>query len=369
MRFLFASEFRHLPQKFGGVQSSTHELALELVRRGHTAAVAAQMMTSDFLGIRTRLLGKIIPKKKVHDTFLGYPTYRRWNVLSALPDLVEEIRPDVAIAQPFNQVPLARELIRLSVPTIVYSRDVEWSMHGGDPRDIGPALFLSNSQFTARRFREAFDLESIVLRPLFRASDYQSNTRHPDNVTFINPHKLKGGELAVRIVASCPDIPFCFVRSWELPDDQEQWLRGCTKTYRNLTIRRPTRRMRDIYARAKILLMPSQWEEAWGRVASEAQFSGIPVVASNRGGLPEAVGPGGILLDPDGPVDPWVNAIRQLWQDDRHYAALSAAALAHSTRPDLNPDRQIETLLAAAEQAIRQRTATAPQPSNEATEY
>ena len=92
-------------------------------------------------------------------------------------------------------------------------------------------------------------------------------------------------------------------------------------------------------------------------MASEAHFSGIPVVASNRGGLPEAVGPGGILLDPDGPIDPWVNAIRRLWHDDGHYAALSAAALVHSKRPEINPGMQIETLLAAADQAIRQQSA------------
>ena len=36
----------------------------------------------------------------------------------------------------------------------------------------------------------------------------------------------------------------------------------------------------------------------FGRIAVEPQFSGIPVVASDRGGLPEAVGPGGVLIDP-----------------------------------------------------------------------
>ncbi len=64
--------------------------------------------------------------------------------------------------------------------------------------------------------------------------------------------------------------------------------------------------MKQVYRSAKLILMPSMWEEAWGRVATEAQFSGIPVIASNRGGLPESVGPGGVLLDPDGPLEPWV---------------------------------------------------------------
>lgn len=357
MKLLFVSEFRHLPQKYGGVQSNTHELALELIKHGHTATVAAELMPGDMLGLRTRLMGKIIPKRKVHDTFLGYATYRRWSVMDALPEIVDEVRPDVAITQPLNHVPLARELIRLSVPTIAYMHDVEWHALGADPHDIPQAFLLSNSLFTAQRLREKFGLDSTVLRPLFRAQDYRSE-RRGDNVTFINPHALKGGELAMQIVARCPEIPFCFVRSWELPAGQEQWLRACAKTHRNLTIRRPTGKMREVYARAKIVLMPSQWEEAWGRVASEAQFSGIPVVASNRGGLPEAVGPGGVLLDPQGPIEPWVDAIRRLWRDDGHYAELSAAALAHSTRLEINPDAQIETLLTAAEQAIRRHGAS-----------
>lgn len=296
-----------------------------------------------------------MPKRKVHDTFLGYPTYRRWSVLNALPELVAEIRPDVAIVQPSNQIPLARELVRLSVPSIVYFHDVEWPMLGGDPRDVRQALLLSNSKFTAQRLHEKFGLESTVLRPFFRADDYRT-TRRAQNVTLINPHTLKGGELAIKIVSSCPEIPFCFVRSWELPKEQEQLINGYARMHRNLTIKRPTRNMRDVYGHAKIILMPSMWEEAWGRVASEAHFSGIPVVASNRGGLPEAVGPGGILLDPDGPIEPWVHAIRRLWHDEGYYAELSAAALAYSTRPEINPDVQISALLAAAEQAIKQQS-------------
>jgi glycosyltransferase involved in cell wall biosynthesis len=111
--------------------------------------------------------------------------------------------------------------------------------------------------------------------------------------------------------------------------------------------------MKDIYRRAKVLLAPSRWEEAWGRVATEAQFSGIPVLASNRGGLPESVGPGGIQLDPDGPIEDWVEALRRLWFDKAFYADLSAKALAYAKRPQINPDRQIDLLLETARTAIR----------------
>jgi glycosyltransferase involved in cell wall biosynthesis len=94
--------------------------------------------------------------------------------------------------------------------------------------------------------------------------------------------------------------------------------------------------MRKVYGKCKILLAPSLWEEAYGRVATEAQFSGIPVVASNRGGLPEAVGPGGILIAPDGAIGDWVSAIRELWHNDALYRKISAAATAYSHRPEMS---------------------------------
>lgn len=49
----------------------------------------------------------------------------------------------------------------------------------------------------------------------------------------------------------------------------------------------------------KILPIPSQWEEAFGRVAIEAMVNGIPVIASNVAGLRDSVGEGGILIEKD----------------------------------------------------------------------
>jgi glycosyltransferase involved in cell wall biosynthesis len=99
--------------------------------------------------------------------------------------------------------------------------------------------------------------------------------------------------------------------------------------------------------------MPSLWEEAWGRVASEAHYSGIPVVASNKGGLTESVGPGGVTLDADAPIDNWVDAIRRLWTDDTYYDEKSAAAVAYSKRADIDPAQQTLKLIDIMTTAIR----------------
>ena len=96
--------------------------------------------------------------------------------------------------------------------------------------------------------------------------------------------------------------------------------------------------MRAVYRRARLLLAPSPWEEAWCRVVTEAQFSGIPALASDRGGLPESVGPGGLLVPADAPHDAWLTALGRMWDDPDQLDALSAAARRHAARPEIRPE-------------------------------
>ena len=54
---------------------------------------------------------------------------------------------------------------------------------------------------------------------------------------------------------------------------------------------------REFYAATRLVLMPSLWYESFGLVAAEAMLNGIPVLASNRGALPETIGDAGFLFD------------------------------------------------------------------------
>ncbi len=343
-RILFVTDLRALPQATGGVQSLMHELAQELAARGRRPAVLAPFAHDDRLGLRNRVLMKISGAKTIRDRTMGYDTWRRWSLDGDLAEPLARIRPDVAIVMPTRAVALAKAVSAHGVPTLFYVQDAELQHLGGDPRDLVGVRFAANSEFTARLYRDAFGIDAVVIPPLIRPERYRTATTRA-NVTLINPHPLKGGELAVAIARRLPEIPFVFVQAWSLPPDYARWLNAEVATLSNVTLRPKTDDMKSVYREAKVLLAPSRWQEAWGRVASEAQFSGIPVVASDRGGLPEAVGAGGVLLDPDGPVEAWVDAIQALWTDARRYAALSEAALTHSRRPQIAPTTLVDSLL------------------------
>ena len=68
------------------------------------------------------------------------------------------------------------------------------------------------------------------------------------------------------------------------------------------------------YNLADVLCIPSQYEEGYGRVAMEAVACGLPVVGSNKGGIPEAVSEEvSILADPT--VDNLEKIILRLYQN------------------------------------------------------
>ena len=70
------------------------------------------------------------------------------------------------------------------------------------------------------------------------------------------------------------------------------------------------------------LVHPSR-DEGFGFTPIEAMASGVPVVASASGSLPEVVGDGGVLVDPSD-VDGWAGAVDRLARDPGHRAALVA---------------------------------------------
>jgi len=153
--------------------------------------------------------------------------------------------------------------------------------------------FSVASQFMATQVGKSFPKAGIHLLPNI-LSDFdrpQVQSREFDSQLpwlFVNPAAVKGIDFLMELAKKMPNENFLICGNWgssaplNLPKNVQSLSRQNS--------------LSPIWPRVKGLLMPSQWEEAFGRMPLEAMAHGAVVIASQRGGLPESVGTGGLCL-------------------------------------------------------------------------
>jgi glycosyltransferase involved in cell wall biosynthesis len=142
---------------------------------------------------------------------------------------------------------------------------------------------------------------------------------------FVGLDEWKGAQVALRLAESLPERRFLFLAGAR----DSARVRARAGRLENVACAGWTEEMGRVFARTRILLMPSIWEEPFGRLPVEAGACGVPTLASARGGLREAVGDGGLVIDPVDDLSQWIRCIEQL-DDPELYASLSAAARRHA---------------------------------------
>lgn len=83
-----------------------------------------------------------------------------------------------------------------------------------------------------------------------------------------------------------------------------------------------------VRALAAVALVPSRWEEPCPYAVLDALASGVPVLASDRGGLPELVGAAATVAAGD--VGAWTRALSELWRDPARRRARGEEGLARA---------------------------------------
>lgn len=107
-------------------------------------------------------------------------------------------------------------------------------------------------------------------------------------------------------------------------------------------------RIAEVFREHDVVCVLSRSNEPFGLVVLEAMASGCAVIASNRGGLPEACGDAAALVNPDdfGAV---VAAMRRLISDPNELARAKAASVERASRAswDESTGRQLNEVLSA----------------------
>lgn len=258
-----------------------------------------------------------------HEVWVGVPGY---------PNIIYE---GVYIFNSDNRVLLHNLMLKTDVISTHSFRDkclklseqygtayIDW-LHGGtytmNIRNSNKILKANQwSVFNCESLVESFSdynkMQYHVLRPPVDWHEYEVSEHNPIYVTLSNLNENKGGQILIDIAKICPEIEFLGVRGsyWKQIEDD---------TLPNITYIDNTPKIKTVYAKTKILLMPSK-EETWGRTAIEAMSSGIPVIATPTPGLKECCMDAALFADRND-IQEWSRLIKRLTTDSAFYQEIS----------------------------------------------
>ncbi len=227
---------------------------------------------------------------------------------------------------------------------------------------------IVNSQFTAREVERQLGVagDRIAICPPgppdWTARQGPSGNGYILFFGTLEPRKNVGGLLDAyeRLIADrearserrpIPDL----VLAGKATEDARPWLERLTRSplagrARHIGYVGPSDRQ-ALYAGARLLVMPS-FHEGFGMTVLEAMALGVPVVASNRGALPELLGDAGPLVDPGDPAAIGA-AIGRLLDDDGYAGACAAKGLQRAGQ--FNWDRTARLVYDVYVQAVEAR--------------
>lgn len=199
-----------------------------------------------------------------------------------------------------------------------------------------PQFIVYNSEWARETL--GYKHDSIVVHPPcdWRHYDVQMDTSRNEYITLINLDQNKGGHILRKIAEAMPERKFIGVMgSYSEPANIGQHVHQPN----NVKVVPKTDDIRQYYRQTRILIMPSEYE-SWGRTATEAMCSGIPVISSGTPGLRENCGSAGIYVDRDD-IAGWVKAIESL---DHHKAYNKWRRLSFERSRELDPQAELAAL-------------------------
>src|SRR6185295_17684310 len=205
------------------------------------------------------------------------------------------------------------------------------------------------SRYLTDVYREKVGLNRTPIEPPIDWSTVVAPTDARAFVTFVHPAPHKGlflfARLADMLGSRRPDIPILVVQSGRSGGALNAIPGIDFSKFPQIMAAPAVPTPADYFALTRLLLVPSVWEEPFGRVAAEAMINGIPPLVGDRGSLPDVIGGdfreggcGRVLPIPEwmrfdstrvpseADVEPWFEAVCALWDDAPLYQAMASRA-------------------------------------------
>lgn len=210
-----------------------------------------------------------------------------------------------------------------------------YSEYGSITMAEKPQYIVYNSEAAKKILN--YNHDSIVVHPPVdhRYYDTKKDTQQNEFITLINLDGNKGGHILREIALRMPEKRFLGVMgSYSEPATTGQ----ITDQPANVKVVANTPYILQHYEQTRILIMPSKFE-SWGRTATEAMCSGIPVICTKTPGLVENCSKAGIYIDDRDNIDAWVKAIQKL---DNPVEYKKASKKAKDRSRELDPQKELE---------------------------
>ncbi|MDH3468883.1 MAG: glycosyltransferase [Gammaproteobacteria bacterium] len=354
MKVLLLQDQVHLPS-LGGGNKSTRLLLEDLASRGHECLAICPALTSragptSYAELVIEMSKRGVDIRSNSETCFFYshndvdvealsersPTMLKKHVHDTIrrfrPDLIlvsddkRRILLDCAIQYaPSQVIQIVQTVIHLPFGPLSHHTSARQTKLMGRARRI-----FVISDFVRHYIKTYSKLESTVVSlPVYGPGPFNNLGRFSHGyLTLINPCVEKGLDIFLQLASRLPDSKFAVVPSWGTDDNVIRSL----VSRPNIFIIPPADDLNEVWEQTSILTVPSIWFETFGYVVVEAMLRGIPVVASDIGGLPEAklgvdylvpVSPAvrrkGKFYNPGQDVEPWLRVLGELLSNKSAY--------------------------------------------------
>jgi surfactin synthase thioesterase subunit/glycosyltransferase involved in cell wall biosynthesis len=367
MRILLAQNSPYFPAHGGGGKSN--RLLMEaLAARGHVCRAVARIPalgpaeTERYAAeLAARGVRPAFPEEGIAAFDLAGVEVRvvtAGSLRASFAAQVEDFQPDAILTSTDDPAQLLLEAaLRIAPRRVVYlaratlalpfGPDCAFPSEAMTARIRAAAGVVGVSEYVAGYIRRYAGIPAThVPISLLEAGDWSRLGRFDNEfVTMANPCAVKGIAIFLALADACPETAFAAAPTW-----------GTNGRDRAALALRPNVRLLDavddigvLLARTRVLLAPSLWAEARSRIVVEAMLRGVPVLASDVGGIAEAK-MGVPYLLPVNPITryrtrldermvpeaevpvqnigPWREALARLLGDRGHYEEIAAASQA-----------------------------------------
>ncbi|HWC98902.1 MAG TPA: thioesterase domain-containing protein [Candidatus Sulfopaludibacter sp.] len=401
MRILLAQNSLYYPAHGGGDKSN--RLLLEaLAGRGHQCRVVARI--SEFGEQQeARYLADLAERHTTAVAEAGVVRLQRKgvdvhvvtnaNLRAHVSSQIGVFGPDVILASTDDPAQLLLDVaLRSAIPVVYLVRatlavpfgpDCAFLSEAKTQRLRAAAAVVGVSQYVADYVVRWSGIPAVHV-PISLLEPQEGATASPDPdgfVTLVNPCAVKGISIFLALADAFPQIPFAAVPTWGTTEED----RAALVARPNVSLLTPVDRIDHLLARTRVLLAPSLWAEARSRIILEAMLRGVPVMAAQVGGIPEAKMGVPYLLPvnpiiryetrvdaqmvpvaqvPPQDIGPWKQALAKLLTDRAHYDEISRASrkAAEAYRDGLSVG-PLEEILRNVKPAPRAAASLAPAPT------